>query len=127
MRNIKILVLMVFLVMFSTVSFADQVKATGTLTIGGGTFTGGTAPTLTMGLSNNVTAVYEDGNVVKTQWYAIATSHLGGKQTYGTAQDVTNIYKLAVEKTPGTEASFDGMPADNTASEDWSSDVWKAL
>ena len=123
MKKTRILFLMALMIMFSTVSFANQVKEAGTLTIGNNT----ACPTLTMGLSNNVTAVYEDGGVAKTQWYAIATSHLGGKQTYGTAQDVTNIYKLKVEKTPGTEAEFDGMPADNSASEDWSNTVWESL
>ena len=123
MTKIKLLVLITMFLMFASFSYADQVTATGTMTIGGN----GTTDTITMGLSNNVTAVYEDGDVVNTQWYAIATSHLGGTQVYGTAQDVTNLYKLTTEKSPGTVATFTGMPANNTSSADWSTGVWEAL
>ena len=123
MKKITVFVLATMFLMFASFSFADQVIATGTLTIGGG----GGSDTVTMGLSNNVTAMYEDGDVVKTQWYAIATSHLGGTQIYGTAQDVTNLYKLVDEKSPGVVATFTGIPADSTASSDWSTGVWEAL
>lgn len=128
MKKVKVFVLMAILLMFASISSADQVTAEGTLTIGGGNdSTGAATDTISMGLSNNVSAVYEDGDVTQTQWYAIATSHLGGTQVYGTAQDVTNLFKLTNEKTPGTAADFSGMPADNTASSDWSSGVWEAL
>jgi hypothetical protein len=116
----KIYVLVAVVLMMATSSFAAQVPSSGgSLSLGTGT-----NPKLSMGLSSNVSAVYEDGGAIKPQWYAIATSHLGGKQVYGTAQDVTNLYKLADEKTPGVAATFDGMPADSTASSSWSSGVW---
>jgi hypothetical protein len=120
----KILIITSVLLLIASAGFADQVTSTGgSLAIGGGDST----DTLSMGLSSNVSAVYEDGDVTKTQWYAIATSHLGGKQVYGTAQDVTNLYKLATEKTPGDAADWTGMPTNNTSSNEWSSGVWVKL
>ncbi len=124
----KIMLILVALLLIATGAFADQTKATGTLTIGGGNKNDGTASkTLTMGLSNSVVAVYEDGDTKQTQWYAIATAHPGGKQTYGTAQDVSSLYKLKDERTPGDTPDFTGMPADDSASSTWSGDKWEAL
>ncbi len=122
----KVLTITAALLLLASSGFAAQVDSVGSdLTIGGG----GTPATKTMssGLSSNVSAVYENGGATKPQWYAIATSHLGGKQVYGTAQDVTSLYKLAVEKTPGVAANFEGMPEDSTASSSWSTGVWKKL
>lgn len=124
----KVFVITLTLLLMVSTSFALTDPVTGTLTVGGSADAAGDATdTLAMGLSANVSAVYEDGGAVQTQWYAIATSHLGGKQVYGTAQDVTALYKLANDKVPGTPADFAGMPADATASSSWSSGVWKQL
>lgn len=125
----KIILVSAVLLLITTGAFADQTPSSGgTLAIGGGAKNNGDdSDTLSMGLSNSVQAVYEDGDVIQTQWYAIATAHPGGKQTYGTAQDVSSLYKLVNERTPGDDPDFSGMPADNTASETWSGDVWEAL
>ena len=120
----KVLVISALMLFVASSAFAAQVSSSGgSLTIGGKDGT----KELSMGLSSNVSAVYENGGADTPQWYAIATSHLGGKQVYGTAQDVTNLYKLKQEKTPGVAATFDGMPADSTASSDWSSGLWEKL
>lgn len=120
----KALVITSVLLLLASTSFATQVASVnGSLTIGG---TAG-SPTMLSGLSSNVSAVYEPGASVKTQWYAIATSHLGGKQVYGTAQDVTALYKLVEEKTPGEAATFEGMPTDTGSSATWSSGTWTKL
>jgi len=120
----KVFIIASVVLMVASTSFATQVTSSGgSLAIGGSDATA-IPVTLTMGLSSNVKAVYENGGGTKPQWYAIATSHLGGKQVYGTAQDITNLYKLAVEKTPGTEATFSDMPTGPGMSSTWSSGTW---
>ena len=124
----KIAIITAVFLLFSTGAFAQQKTGTGTLTLGGGTETGGaTSDTLSMGLSSNVTAMYEDSDTVQTQWYAIATAHQGGTEIYATAQDVTGIYKLVAGKKPGDAPSFDGIPAASDESTVWSDGAWKAL
>ncbi len=125
----KKLTLIALVVLFAaTGAYADQKTFNGTVTIGGGTETDGTASdTLSMGLSSNVTAMYEDSDSTQTQWYAIATAHQGGTEIYATAQDVTSIYKLVAGKTPGDAPDFEGIPSTSTDSTVWSEGAWKAL
>ena len=110
---------------------ADQ---TGTMTIGGGAKNDGTGDTdtLAMGLSSNVHGYYDtDGtSAAPAQWYVIGTYHLGGNNVYGTAQDITSLYKLADDdaKTPGELYTWgSGLPADSGDSNTWSGTVWEKL
>ena len=86
--------------------------------------------TITVGLSSNVTAAYENGGETDPQWFAIGTAHTGGTQVYGPAQDVTNLYKLVNDKATGQtidSTTFSGMPQDSDSSNDWSSGVWEKM
>ena len=134
----KIFIFTVVMLTFASLGFAAQVSSkdntadTSLLVIGGGADLDGATPTviLSVGLSSQVTAVYENGGSgTNPQWYAIAAAHLGGKQMYGTAQDVSNVYKLpsAAERTPGTIPVFTTLPADNTASGIWTSTAWEKM
>ena len=82
---------LILMLSIATLSFAAADETSiGTLSVGG---TNGTE-TLTIGLSQGVTARYLGPGVAMTdaQWYAIATVHQGGNRAYGTGQDVNNIY-----------------------------------
>jgi len=121
--------------MVTSLSYSAQVLSSGgsdpdVLQIGGGNDVAGVATdALNVGMSSQVTAVYENGSGAGTnpQWYAIAASHLGGEQVYGTAQDVSNTYKLSTPKTPGAVATFTGMPADSSSSNVWDNATWEKM
>lgn len=129
MKNMIFLVLVLAAVLISMPVFAAQVEsAAGVLTIGGGNDINGNATDeLSIGLSSQVSAVYENGGVANPQWFAIAASHLGGNQVYGTASDITNLYRLDTPKTPGEQADWAGMPADPDSSNEWQGDVWEIM
>jgi hypothetical protein len=116
MRKVCLFVLVMMMV--APYAFADQTSSSTNFTLG-------TTSTTTVGLSNEVTARYINAGATKPQWYAIGTYHLGGDKVFGTAQDMTNIYKQ--DKDPGSTFDWSGMPADDTASSEWSSGVWSAL
>ena len=71
---------------------------------------------VSVSLSTNVEAFYEDGG--SGLWYSIATSHTQGTRTYATAQETTGI--LFVE-------SLTTDPPDPASSTDWSTGSWEKL
>jgi hypothetical protein len=115
----------VLLFFFALPAFAEGigVDQTGTFTIGGTDST----DTMTSGLSSNVHAYYDNDGATSTQWYVIGTYHIGGTEVFATAQDITALYKLANGKVPGDEFSWSGLPADASASSEWSGTVWQQL
>jgi hypothetical protein len=118
----KAIILALAMSLIASYAFAAQQVSTST------NFELGSTKTTVVGLSSQVTAVYENGGgsaTAKPQWYAIGTYHLAGDKVYGTAQDMTNIY--VQDKDPGSTFDWAGMPADNTASSEWSDGVWSAL
>jgi hypothetical protein len=125
----KILIIAALLLFVSAPSFAEiGADSTGNLTIGGGTTAAGVeSDTLTCGLSSNVHAYYDNDGATSTQWYVIGTYHIGGTEVFATAQDITALYKLANGKVPGDEFSWSGLPADASASSEWSGTVWQQL
>lgn len=115
----------VLLFFFALPAFAEGigVDQTGTFTIGGTDST----DTMTSGLSSNVHAYYDNDGATSPQWYVIGTYHIGGTEVFATAQDITALYKLANGKVPGDEFSWSGLPADASASSEWSGTVWQQL
>jgi hypothetical protein len=114
----KIVFIALAMMMVAPYAFADNTSTSTNFTLG-------STSKLTVGLSNEVTARYINGGATKPQWYAIGTYHVGGDKVFGTAQDITNIYKQ--EKDPGEDFTWTGMPADSSASSSWSASVWSAL
>ena len=125
----KVFLITVLLMVIAAPSFALTVaKATGQLEMGGTD----SSPEFSCGLSNEVRAHYVTDGVSGTaaQWYAIGTYHLGGNNVYGTAQDITNVYKLSdtAAKAPGAKyTAWTGFPEDSDSSNLWSGDIWQAL
>ena len=125
----KVLYILVFVLFVTTPVFAEDYS-----NLNSGSFTtnftlgGTTDETLTVGMSNEVRGLYRiESGATQPQWFAIATYHIGGNNVYGTAQDITNIFKLTDGKEPGSEFTWSGLPEDSTASNEWSSGVWEAL
>lgn len=120
----KILLLTSFILLLASYSFAAPQATNGASDF---TVTNTAGPSLTFSFSSQVWAVYENGGDTAPQWYAIATSHRGGTQQYGTAQDVTNFYKLVVEKVAGEAPVFNDLPTGTGASNVWSGGTWTKM
>lgn len=117
----KTIILALAISLIASYGYAAQTSESTNFTLG---TTAG--ETTTVGLSNEVTAMYENGGDTSPQWYAIATTHKGGDKIFATAQDITNIYSQG--KTPGdVPSTWTGMPTGSGDSNVWSGDLWKAL
>ena len=126
----KIIYLLILATLIATPAFAvDFTNGTGDSNTTNFHMGADSTNFLVIGVSSQVRALYRIDSGTQVQWYGIATYHLGGNNVYGTAQDITNIYKLSGDpgKQPGSEFDWSGMPADSTASSSWSSGVWVPL
>lgn len=121
-KNIILLIALFTLFVPSAFAFDASSSATaGFLTLTSGGMTPSIAP---IGLSPKVEAYYvTDGTSdVTAQWYAIATVHPGGNLSYGTAQDLNNIYHSTYETGSDTATELEGIPATSASASVWK--VW---
>lgn len=74
-----------------------------------------------IGVSPKVEAYYvTDGDSdVTAQWYAISTVHPGGNLSYGTAQDLNNIYHSEYETGSDTATELKGIPTTSASASVW--------
>lgn len=125
MKKIAIITF-VFLALSVPSAFAISVASTtgtdGFLDLSTGSMTADTIDPI--GLSPKVVGYYTStGNSAETtQWYAIATVHLGGNLSYGTAQDLNNIYKSEFVTGTSVTTELEGIPSTAASASVW--DTW---
>ena len=75
-------------------------------------------------LSPNVLAQYTVGDNAaggSQQWWSAGTTHSGGKYTYGTAANVTKLYK---QENDGDDR-LDEIPQTIASESEWSANSWE--
>lgn len=113
----KTLFLVILMVAVALPAFATD-SADGKLSLG--TANG----SYDIALSPNVTAVYDVGPNATggaQQWWVAGTTHSGGNDTFGTASDITKIYKKANDD--GNR--LDELPTNAQSEEVWSDNEWE--